>query len=288
MRSGLPSSTALFTLSARAAETRRGEESRLIFDPYAGKFLAQLGVSRFGLSPLSWMVKRGGLASFVALRHRLMDDLFLEAFRQGCKQVVNLGSGFDSRLLRFKEQFSQGDYFEVDHPNSFRLKSYLLNCELDKSWEIKSKRLSIDFERGDLGEILLNAGFSVEKKSFVFWEGVTYYLDRMAIHGTLAKLAPLLSSGSSLVFDYWNPEIRLTRNAPFLWSRQTLMTGGLKLLGEALKSSFTMSQLNLALSTHGFAAVNHFDSSAMKKRYFGHGDERRVFHEMPVVLVERR
>ncbi|MDF1667701.1 MAG: SAM-dependent methyltransferase, partial [Planctomycetota bacterium] len=146
MRSGLPSSTALFTLSARAAETRRPTESRLIDDPFAAIFLSQLGVSQYGLSPLSWMVRQGGMAAFVAIRHRIMDDLFLEAYRGGYRQVVNLGCGFDSRLFRFKKEFSDGAYFEVDHPSSFRLKSYLLNCDADRSWEENTRRISIDFE----------------------------------------------------------------------------------------------------------------------------------------------
>ncbi|MDF1666784.1 MAG: class I SAM-dependent methyltransferase, partial [Planctomycetota bacterium] len=139
----------------------------------------------------------------------------------------------------------------------------------------------------DLCQKLEAAGFSRSKKTFVFWEGVTYYLEKMAVHGTLSKLARLLSPGSQVVFDYWNREIRLTRMAPVLWGRQALMTGGLRLLGEALKSSFTKSQLNLALSTHGFRAVEHFDSRWMREKYIPWREKRQLFHEMPVVLAER-
>lgn len=288
MRSGLPSSTALFTLSARAAETRLSQQSRLIYDPYAARFLSRLGVSPIGLSPLSWMVRQGGMAAFVAIRHRLMDDLFQAAFAEGFRQIVNLGCGFDSRVLRFKEQLAKGRYFEVDHPSSFRLKSYLLDCEKDQSWQATCQRISIDFEREDLCQKLESVGFSREEKTFVFWEGVTYYLERMAVHGTLATLSSLLSPGSRLVFDYWNKEIRWTRRAPLLWGRQSLMTQGLRLLGEPLKSSFTESQLNLALNTHGFLVLDHFDSRGMKDRYFESGEAPPIFNEMPVVLAERR
>lgn len=227
------------------------------------------------------------MAAFVAARHRLMDDLFLEAFESGVRQFVNLGCGFDSRLFRFQRQFSEGLYLEVDHPSSFRLKSYVLDCEEDKTWRESCRRISIDFQEEELESKLIAAGFERERESFVFWEGVSYYLDRDSVHKTLASLSQLISSGSQLVFDYWDSEIRLTRKAPLLWARQLFMTNGLRALGEPLKTSMSRSQLNLTLSAHGFRERDHVDSRGMKKRYLSGSEQRQIFNEMPVVLAER-
>jgi methyltransferase (TIGR00027 family) len=238
-------------------------------------------------SPLAWFIEKGGMASFVAARHRLIDDLFLEAFESGVRQVVNLGCGFDGRLARFAEQFRQGRYFEVDHPDTFRLKSYMLQSLPDDRWKESTVRVPVDFERDDLGIKLRDAGFSSTEKTFVFWEGVTYYLQPMAVHGTLATLSKLLPSGSQIGFDYWNPEIRLTRRSLPILSQHLIMRTSLQFLGEPLKTSFSQSQLALGLATHGFKLREHYDSKALKRRYLGADQRRKIFNQMPVVLAVR-
>ncbi len=121
----------------------------------------------------------------------------------------------------------------------------------------------------------------------MFWEGVTYYLDKMAVHGTLATLSKLLSPGSRLCFDYWNPRFRLTRRTLGVLASHLILNGSLRFLGEPLKTSFSQSQLSLALAAHGFHIREHYESRDMKRRYLKPKQERKIFNQMPVVLTER-
>lgn len=295
MKDGRPSGTAIFTLMARARETRRPESERLLTDPYAAKFLKALGLSALQHKSMSWFLDKGrlGLATFVAARHRVMDMVF-EAELESTEQVLNLGCGFDARVLRYAEGIAARPTFEVDFPATLKRRQSLFR-KLGETRSLPAIErhvwVPVDFEKDSLGQCLEQAGFESGRRGFVFWEGVLYYLNEQGIHATLSLLRDILAPGSCLVFDYYDPdhEGEPPQSQTFLdrLSRKVIIDKGLKTLGEPLKSKHNLESLKDLFGQFGFAIEQSWNAPAMLEACLGKSSDRRIFDDMPVAVARR-
>lgn len=120
-----PSRTAEHAAAFRALEdARRPARARLFEDPLARRFLSPRiqRVVRASALPVAgalvraWVDLRwpGAMTSGIA-RTRLLDEWLGAAVRDGVRQVVILGAGYDCRALRLPE-LSRCRVVEVDHP----------------------------------------------------------------------------------------------------------------------------------------------------------------------------
>jgi len=122
MKSGQPSRTAEYMAFFRAWESARPEGKRLFVDNFARHFIRRsLRVAVWFstmpvLGPLvRWYVDRrlpGARTSAIA-RTRLIDESVCQALRDGLRQVVVLGAGFDCRAYRLPG-INSAAVFEVD------------------------------------------------------------------------------------------------------------------------------------------------------------------------------
>jgi methyltransferase (TIGR00027 family) len=120
----------------------------------------------------------------VRLRTRYLDDRLDEQLANGCRQVVILGAGLDTRAVRKR---SPGvAYFEIDDPNTVSFKqARLMERGIDAP---------IDFIAGDYVErgvlpLLEGNGFRCDFPSFFIWEGNTMYLTKEAAIKVLRDLS---------------------------------------------------------------------------------------------------
>jgi methyltransferase (TIGR00027 family) len=123
--------TALGVARARARESRR--EDRLFGDPYAQAFVeAAPGV--FPQEPATWQQRAalGPLAPLGAafhahavIRTRFFDDYLAGAAGAGCRQVVLLAAGLDTRAFRLAWPAGVR-LFEVDLPGVLAFKEPVL------------------------------------------------------------------------------------------------------------------------------------------------------------------
>jgi len=188
-----PSRTAEVVACMRALETRRG--TGLLDDPHAAGFLSPPFILTLALGRASGLVDglwKGwpGIGNFVVVRHRWFDDRLRRAIERGVQHVLILGAGYDSRCKRIPGP----TYWEVDHPATARRKRRI-------SPDHPARRVDVDFATQQLTDQLIEAGFPVGVPVFAIWEGVTMYLSRQAVCGTLHALHELLGPGSELVFD---------------------------------------------------------------------------------------
>ena len=196
------SRTAAYMALFRALETRR--RGGVFEDPYAERFLpASLRVVAAGarLPPIREGVSRyidrrwpGARTSAVA-RTRAIDDLLVEAVREGVRQVVLLGAGYDTRALRMPE-LAEVPVFELDRPALLVAKRERLPEQRDGL-----QRVEIDFARDDPIEALAAAGFDRGAPAAFVWEGVTNYLTPEAAEATFRAVAGTAPAGR-LIFTY--------------------------------------------------------------------------------------
>lgn len=150
-----------------------------------------------------WMVRATekdapGLWSGMMCRKCYIDEKLTEQAGK-IESVLNLGTGFDTRLYRLPA-LTDISAWEVDQPENIQAKQR----QLEKVFGMlpPNRRLvAIDFDRENLEDVLAAHGYLAGTRTFVIWEAVTQYLTAESVHATLASLAQL-APGSRLAFTY--------------------------------------------------------------------------------------
>ncbi len=202
------SSTAYGAAFLRATENLLPEDKRLFEDPYSEKILPPV-YKYFVIimrPPKIWnflmnMREKStpGVVGGILCRTRYIDDLLINAIKEGVGTVVNLGAGMDTRAFRIPG-IENIQYFELDSPELLKVKSSNINKKIG---ELPSNVsfVPIDFNSQDIGEELKKAGYTLSSKTLFIWEGVTQYISKEAVDNTIKYVAQA-STGSKIVFTY--------------------------------------------------------------------------------------
>jgi methyltransferase (TIGR00027 family) len=211
---GKASVTAVLTLHMRAlgakvpdAEVRNpdtlawrflGSAERQVFHDFNQPVFADLDFAA------AWEKMSEGLRRLflhVLARTRVIDDAVEDALRDGARQLVILGAGYDTRAYRLSERLRRVTVFEVDFPPTQELKKARVR-QVIGSIPKNVVFVAMDFTKEDLGTVLRRAGYRSGAKTLFIWEGVSFYLPAAAVEGTLRFVAHNSAPGSIIVFDY--------------------------------------------------------------------------------------
>jgi methyltransferase (TIGR00027 family) len=210
MKANRASRTAQYMALFRAIETVRPSHNRLFVDPYAKIFLDD-GLKRaIKLSTLPFIGRfvlkiiqsrgPGALSSGIA-RTKYIDDLLQETIRNGVKQVIILGAGFDTRGLRL-DFLGSVPVIEIDHPDTAKFKIEKLKETLGQLPSNVSY-FQIDFNKQSLEELARDHHLDFNIPTTIIWEGVTNYLTQQAFDKTL-EFVKKFTIGSYIIFTYVN------------------------------------------------------------------------------------
>jgi len=144
---------------------------------------------------------RVGTYYYVNARTKHIDKLLLEAAGGGLEQVVVLGAGFDSRAYRFQQRMPKVKFYEMDLPAMIARKQATVQKIFGKS-PGNVTFVAIDFNTQSIDGALKANGYNPKGKTFVIWEGVTYYITAQAVDNTLRFISSQSAPGSAVVFDY--------------------------------------------------------------------------------------
>lgn len=202
-----PSWTAETNAAFRAIAAKDPDSRVRNPDYMAGDFVSAEFWSRSVLSPdfeeARGVIRTYGIAGYYSVNARTkhIDSLLRKALKEGVKQVVILGAGFDSRAYRLMRLSDDVRYFEIDLPA-------MLDEKKDRVRKILGDLpkavayVPIDFNRQTLKQVLDECGYNGEEKTFYVWEGVTMYLLEKGVADTLGFISRHSAPGSSVVFDY--------------------------------------------------------------------------------------
>jgi methyltransferase (TIGR00027 family) len=195
------SETALGAAEMRAEESSRPD--RLFDDPYAGAFVAAAPPLFPGLPSLD---DDPGLAALkdeflagMAIRTRFYDDYLVAAGATGCRQVVLLAAGLDTRAFRLDWQ-PNTRVFELDLPNLFGFKETVL-AQQHATPKCARTVVAVDL-RDDWPAQLVAAGFDRGVPSAWTAEGLLAYLSNDDADRLLTRVGELSATGSELSFEY--------------------------------------------------------------------------------------
>lgn len=202
---------------------------------------------------------RPGLRAFVAVRSRFAEDCLAEAHGRGVRQYVILGAGLDT--FAYRSALAGLAVFEVDHPATQAWKRARL-AAAGIAVPGSVAYAPVDFEGETAAAGLARAGFDAGRPAFLAWLGVTPYLAREAVLGTLA-FAARLPGGSEIVFDYVD---RLGDGGARRQARQAL-AARVAAAGEPFRSAFDPEALAADLRGLGFSEVEDLAAEALGARY---------------------
>jgi len=213
MKEGQASKTAENVAAFRVLESLRPANERVLHDPYAIQFLTGiysiLAKTRYLISSwllikiMDWYIARyipGGI-NFDVLKARYIEDYLNQCIEDGIDQLVLLGAGYDTRAFRFNALKENVKVFEVDHPDSQRMKKKKVK-KIFGSLPDHVTYIPVDFNKEKLDKKLFENGYVKNLKTLFIWEGVTYYITAEAVDATLDFIAGNSPEGSSVIFDY--------------------------------------------------------------------------------------
>jgi methyltransferase (TIGR00027 family) len=133
----------------------------------------------------------------VKLRTRYFDDMLDEQIEGGCRQVVILGAGLDTRGVR--KAAAGVTYFEIDDAGTLALKQA---CLADHGIRSGVRYIPGNYVTDGMMPLLLRNGFDPELATYVIWEGNTMYLDEASDRAILTQLREGIAH-FRISFDYF-------------------------------------------------------------------------------------
>jgi methyltransferase (TIGR00027 family) len=252
----------------RALESSRSPDSRLFCDPFAPLFLyqwpklfhalAQFDVGRKFVEQLLYRNAPDARAAGIA-RTKWIDDEVTQAL-EIATQLVLLGAGFDTRAYRLLSA-QRVISFELDHPETSRVKQAVLHQEIAKSSK-HVRFVPIDFNRQSLSEVLAQPDFDTRRPACFVWEGVTNYLTAEAVDGVLRQIAQA-APGSVLLFTYIHRDA-MDRPETFFGAKK--LKSKLQSYGEPWTFGLDPEEVKEYLAARGLRLIKDFSVAEIWQR----------------------
>ena len=263
----------------RARETLRPADARILDDPYASVFLperlqtAANADRQMEALIAGWDRCYPGVGNAILVRGRYMDEHLTRALRDGIRQVVILGAGYDTRALRFPALQQNTTVFEVDHPATQTTKRRRM-----RSFDLPHLRyVPLDFTTDRLDAALLAQGFDPGDRALFVWEGVTYYLLSETIDHTLAAVRRCCAPGSRIVFDVFpDSVVQGISLLPGAWALQN----GLAWIGEALRFGIAPERIGRFMNERGFGHTAWIEADRWARSVLGRAVTNRPVSKM--------
>lgn len=258
-----PSLTAYRVALSRAAH-QIFDRPPVLEDPVALAIVGKPGVAQVRAAALRYHLPPARyLRAFLVARSCVAEEALAEAVRRGVRQYVVLGAGLDTFAYRNPYAATLLRVFEVDHPATQAWKRrQLAAAGIAPPGSLTF--VSVDFERETLPQRLASAGFRAAEPAFFSWLGVTMYLSRAAVVGTLGYVASL-PAGSGIVLDYAVPPATLSL-IPRVVVRAVMQW--VAAAGEPWKCFFEPRELALELRALGFRQLDDLRPEQLNARFF--------------------
>lgn len=252
-----------------------------VLGPDAERWMATVLAAPTPLRALAWapLLPMFPWALYMQVRTRVLDDALRAFLRDGGKQVVILGAGFDSRGWRMGDALGDAIVYEVDHPATAAMKRERFGPHSrirSLSWNFETHPMS------SLPDALAGLGHRRAERTFTLWEGVTMYLTREAFCSTLDAVRAYSAKGAQLAFNYVDRA---------LIDRASITTSAVRAVvravGEPFKLGFDRDELRATLLEHGFGVASDRGFEEHARELLGERWARVVRRGRRIALVER-
>jgi methyltransferase (TIGR00027 family) len=277
-----PSKTAETIAMVRVGESRRPEDERISYDPYAIRFISQEVLEFATNNPEKYRAFLAqserlvpGVRNSIIARVRYIDALVNSAIGDELEQLVILGAGYDTRAYRI-EGLKNIRIFEVDKQATQKIKMEKIE-EIFGSLPSHVTYVSVDIGVDNLGERLMENGYDRSLKTLFIMEGLFMYLPPGTVDEMLSFIAQNSGRNSAIVFDYipqsvvdGTCDLEAGRN----WRK------GVMDVGEPFMSGIKEGEIENFLTLRGFSKIKNVTSKDYKKAYFSGKNEGREMNSL--------
>lgn len=200
---------------------------------------------------------------YIILREKHGDEAILTSINSGCKQLLFLGSGYDTRFFRLPSiRDSAIATFEVDLPKTIEDKK---KCLIERLGEIPEclSLIPIDFNQDDIYSIF-NYGFDKNVPTTYIWQGVSYYLPKENVSKILDFVKEQMAPGSIFVFDCCTPLMTFKNDEiPGISSQ----VDKLNEIGEPFLFGMYIDEMEAWLKEKGFETINILAQDELEAKF---------------------
>lgn len=267
--------TAQGVAKQRLIESLAERDKRVIYDPYANKFIMGAGIVKLMGHKFSvWVGEKiaPGFHEHLVSRTRFIDDLIEKSAADGVEQYVILGAGYDTRAHRL-ELPATLKIFEVDQAEVQERKRSKLPQDVPNSENVTY--VSVDFNTQSLSEQLLAAGFDTSKSTVFTLEGVSQYIPKEAVTSTLQELAGLTKKADATFYISYvdtnldkDPEACFGQGYPNPVKTAKRVTSMSAKVGEPWISFYTAGEMKEVLAQNGFTVTENKSLADLNSEYF--------------------
>lgn len=191
--------TAKLIVGLRALEQEKPVEKRMFDDPYAFMLAGKHGITlarRFSVATPQ-------LQNMIAARTRHLDESVIR-FARGKEKfnVVNIGSGYDSRFWRLN--IESAIVYDLDLPVMLNERKKIF----DYSKKDSIRSVGVDLEVQSVAQVLLKSSdFDSSLPVFFIWEGGSMYFKSGNIDNIMTSITGLMSRESCMWMDYVSEDL---------------------------------------------------------------------------------
>lgn len=288
--------TAQGVAKARHMETIypvQGTQKRLFEDPYAAHLYSGAAATAKLVEWTGALVYTiagnfmTGVHNTLVGRTREFDEQVRAFVAGGGSQLVILGAGYDTRSLRLG---LPGDVkvFEVDQPKVQAMKVAKLASIPGLGIPSNVHFVPIDFNVDDVSKLRENPGYDSIAQTLFILEGVSQYIPKVAIEGTIATVASMSGNSSKLLISYvpqdiWDAPERcgigsIEINMFFLMCKYVTQ--------EPWITGFHQEEFASLMQTHGFEVKRDVSLAEFHSDFFAPAG-RPLPEQQQQVIIER-
>ena len=222
-----------------------------------------------------------GIYSHFALRKRCITEYVEKAVKNGARQLIVIGGGFDTLSLQIAKKYAAVKVLEIDHPatQSFKLKVL-------KGSKTQVQFLGLDLSKSTKKDLLLKSTlYSGEVKSVFVAEGLTMYIREKELEDILTFVRDESGPKSQFIFTY------MQEQAPdnFQFHNASSLTNiWLKLKGESFTWGARKEHLEKILETKGFDICAHIRQGQLRRKYLGANSNVKLAAGENIMVAQRR
>jgi methyltransferase (TIGR00027 family) len=240
------------------AGVRARESGSLFDDPFAVRIAGEHGLALAA----RFCEKSPQLGGMVAARTRHLDMQIMEYVRNGGRDLVLLGAGYDMRPFRLSMPAGMRVY-ELDFPTVLVDRQRRLDdFGVKEPGNLTRYQVPIDLRTTPLAAALQGV-VDFTSPIFIAWEGMSMYFEEAEVRAILAGMAPLLRNNRSRVWLDLVDERAVLR--PEIFAEVKAFMTGMQLLGEPFV--FGVESAKEFLEGNGFRCYQNVRSDL----YLGEG-----------------
>lgn len=213
-----------------------------------------------------------GFAAHCVLRKRLIERRVRAAIADGCRQVINIGAGFDPLAWRLHAEHPAVRFIEIDHPATQAEKAQaLVALPADGAGDLRWQAADLSVE--PLADVLRAGAADPERPTVFIIEGVLPYLQPAAVRATFDALAGFARAPGRVIFTYveamadytWLARLYFAvAGEPMRWLQPTAGLGALLAgCGCRLEETLTPQALRARLAPNARGRVHRVEHLAI-------------------------